>query len=565
MKKIFRIVLLIALAALAVLCVFMRTGVVSSEIFENLRLEKPADHMKDMELNTAQKLIQLLNSGDYENASLLTNSFNQKGDVLTGRLGEIAASLDNFSDPVCTGTDENTLTCNVTVTWLNCAEMVNGIADEFRNCIAEKVLNASTSREIYSEELELLPEVREACFAAACSRVFENSRDYCVTETLELQVEKLDDSCTVLMNNSLYNILSNGRAGVENAGDYPSLRGLEDYYSQITESVCEQAEYVRFHYSLDADAVCGFIPNAEGFGTTDDPQVIEQLLERAYARQLTEGKNLVWDTELNFIEKSDMKYYLDESVLALVWNEPIANTWGTFCEVVISDPSQFRRKIVNDTFNCNAYKYPYELAAETNSVVASTADLYNHWSREIGICVYGGEVLRFMPSCDVCFVTENGDFIMKQSDSFETIEEAQKFVDENEISFSMCFGPVTILNGENVSPERYRYGEIFDRYPRLMISQIDELHYLIVTSNQNPNRPEYSTWGCTLEVITEAMLAHGCTNAYTLDGGQTGAIMLNGKMMNPQQYRGQQIVSDIIYFATAVPSQEANDISQNIG
>ena len=50
------------------------------------------------------------------------------------------------------------------------------------------------------------------------------------------------------------------------------------------------------------------------------------------------------------------------------------------------------------------------------------------------------------------------------------------------------------------------------------------------------------------------MIAHNCYNAYTLDGGQTASILIGGELINPVQFGEERPVSDIYYFATAVPN-----------
>ena len=40
---------------------------------------------------------------------------------------------------------------------------------------------------------------------------------------------------------------------------------------------------------------------------------------------------------------------------------------------------------------------------------------------------------------------------------------------------------------------------------------------------------------------------------YTLDGGQTAVIAMNDKLINSVLFGFQRKISDIIYFATAVP------------
>jgi len=48
----------------------------------------------------------------------------------------------------------------------------------------------------------------------------------------------------------------------------------------------------------------------------------------------------------------------------------------------------------------------------------------------------------------------------------------------------------------------------------------------------------------------------GVQKAYTLDGGQTTVIVMNDKMINAVLGGSQRNISDIFYFATAIPSAE---------
>ena len=49
------------------------------------------------------------------------------------------------------------------------------------------------------------------------------------------------------------------------------------------------------------------------------------------------------------------------------------------------------------------------------------------------------------------------------------------------------------------------------------------------------------------------MLEMGCINAYNLDGGQSSTLVMNDKVIN---YTYQRLMSDIVYFATAIPDGE---------
>jgi exopolysaccharide biosynthesis protein len=58
----------------------------------------------------------------------------------------------------------------------------------------------------------------------------------------------------------------------------------------------------------------------------------------------------------------------------------------------------------------------------------------------------------------------------------------------------------------------------------------------------------------TIPTFAKRMQEFGCQTAYSLDGGQTAAIVTNGELMNRPDYGYQRQISDIIYFATAIPN-----------
>ena len=117
--------------------------------------------------------------------------------------------------------------------------------------------------------------------------------------------------------------------------------------------------------------------------------------------------------------------------------------------------------------------------------------------------------------------------------------------------FSLSFGPVLIDDGKDVCPDSYLWGEINDTYARSALGMLGDKHYLSVNINcQLPNH----YYLATLRNAADAMLKRGCIKAYTLDGGQTASTIFNNQLINPVQFGWERKVSDIIYFATAVPN-----------
>ena len=50
----------------------------------------------------------------------------------------------------------------------------------------------------------------------------------------------------------------------------------------------------------------------------------------------------------------------------------------------------------------------------------------------------------------ITFVDENGDLLFARRGEFADEGSVQKFVEENNVRFSLSFGPVMIENGENL-------------------------------------------------------------------------------------------------------------------
>ena len=59
----------------------------------------------------------------------------------------------------------------------------------------------------------------------------------------------------------------------------------------------------------------------------------------------------------------------------------------------------------------------------------------------------------------------------------------------------------------------------------------------------------------TVADLARALLDRGVPKAYTLDGGQTAAIIMHDELINAVEFGSQRNISDILYFATALPEQ----------
>ena len=293
--------------------------------------------------------------------------------------------------------------------------------------------------------------------------------------------------------------------------------------------------YVPKRYSLPEGTLRGTAPIAGNFGCTRDKAEILALLERPEAKALIGDQSLSWDPDIELLDDTPIRYYLDETILVLTWQELTARAVGTFSEVFLADGSQLIRRIGGDRIGSEEFKAVSVFARESNAVLAVSADFYRFNQRD----------------CDSCFFTADGDMLFAYAGQFADEEDCRGFIADNDVVFSVAFGPVLIDDGEDVFPERYRYGEIWDTYARAAIGMLGERHYL--TMNVNKSDAHYVL--VTLRQAADAMVAHGCVKAYTLDGGQTAETVFNGAVVNPLQKPWEKPLSDAICFVSAYPGE----------
>ena len=304
---------------------------------------------------------------------------------------------------------------------------------------------------------------------------------------------------------------------------------------------------IRKQYWLEEDTLVAPEPNQSLFGRTADPEKLAQVLQDA--RWLLDGQTTYFQPDQKLYEGSDVRYYLDDSIFAITWKETHEGSVYTFSEVKVSDPSQFRRHLAGGEFGSDMQYMTTEMAESVNAVVASSGDFYRF--RDFGICVYEGQVRRVEGTyAETCMIDKDGNMSFVYGGEILKTTDAQKYVDENNIRFSLCFGPILVDDYEVVEHKWYGVGEIDEGYARAALCQMADLHYIVATANtEGPNNQEIPT----VATFTKYISATGCKMAYCLDGGQTAAIVMNDQLINRPVYGTQRKISDIIYFATAVP------------
>lgn len=290
-------------------------------------------------------------------------------------------------------------------------------------------------------------------------------------------------------------------------------------------------------------------PDPANYGTANSPSELQWLLEEA--AYLLDDQDTLFTLDTDAWAGDKIYYYYDDTILVITWKQVIDDSVYTFSEVKIAHASQFRRFLAGGEFGHAQQYVTTEMAESVNAVVASSGDFYKF--RKYGIMVYGGEIMRMEgANVDTCMIDDNGDLHFIYRNDITDKAAAEQYVEDNNIRFSLAFGPILIDNGEVVAPSSYPQGEVNSRHSRAALCQLDSLHYLLVTSN---GEKSYATWH-TLQTFTKRLAEMGIRNAYALDGGQTAVIAMQGETINEVDFGFQRQISDIIYFATALPNGE---------
>lgn len=328
-------------------------------------------------------------------------------------------------------------------------------------------------------------------------------------------------------------------------------RVLDQFFMNTTNALQDATADIRNtekRYWISADADRAPKPNKENYGRTTEPEEIRLVLQEA--ETLLDGQKMYFDPNVKTLPGTDIRYYRDETILCVTWKQAINNTAYSFSEVKIADPSQFRRYLSEGEYGSGKLVYPTEMANSVNSVCAISGDYYMF--RNAGVIVYKGKVCRANSGAETCYVDENGDMLFTTINERFDMESAQRFVDDNHILFSVAFGPILVEDWQKYAFGGYGLGEVGENYARAAICQMDTLHYLLVNATGEPECPVYPTMYAFQDVIAST----GCKSAYALDGGQTAAMMMNGELINSVFGGYQRKISDIVYFATALPNPQ---------
>ena len=183
-------------------------------------------------------------------------------------------------------------------------------------------------------------------------------------------------------------------------------------------------------YFLSDEDLVAPMPDPEKYGQTQNPGDMTAVIEKA--ARLLDGQELIFSPDITLAEGSKIKYYLDDTILAITWKEKVGRTVYTFSEVKIAHPSQFRRFLSGGDYGTRLLYTTTEMAQSVNAVTASSADYYSY--RAFGNTVYNGVVRRSGDRLlDTCYVDENGDLNFTLMGEVVKTEDVEAYVKEHNI------------------------------------------------------------------------------------------------------------------------------------
>lgn len=152
---------------------------------------------------------------------------------------------------------------------------------------------------------------------------------------------------------------------------------------------------------------------------------------------------------------------------------------------------------------------------------------------------------------DMLIIDENGDFHLILASPKDVQSAALKAVaDEHTIVNAYTFGPALVIDGqEQEISKEYGYNPN-GREPRAALGQTGPLSYVLAIAE---GRGESS--GATQQELAHFMAGLGCVQAFNLDGGNSAEMVFDDQIYKGMPGGDERGLSDILYFATAVPEE----------
>ncbi len=246
------------------------------------------------------------------------------------------------------------------------------------------------------------------------------------------------------------------------------------------------------------------------------------------------------EEETTTSEADNYDYYYNDGEVRIAITKVVersAHQTYYVADVQLSSVKYFKSLFAYGRYSTNLRQGTTTMAKMSGSIFAVSGDYYNQRSNSV-VIRNGVLYSEDDPERDILIMYENGDLEVIHSGQCPSGEE---LIDMGVIN-SYSFGPGIVENGKAVDEVRYTSSYIKERHPRMLIGQVDTLHYIFVAVD---GRDENAI-GMDIYECGELMESLGCEVAYNLDGGGSTTMVFDGKIVNVPSQGSERSISDAI-------------------
>jgi len=246
--------------------------------------------------------------------------------------------------------------------------------------------------------------------------------------------------------------------------------------------------------------------------------------------------------------------YEDETIKVEMEEREVNGVIWHIAFVQIASPTQLRTgTAVPDKLTSTRTASVSGMAKNYNAVVAINGDNYIDNPQKTTFEYRMTQKIRSKTNKmkDMLLIDENADFhLVLASPKEEQSAALQAIASEHTIVNAFTFGPALVVDGaEQEIDSEYGYNP-GGKEPRAAIGQTGKLSYVMVIAE---GRGESS--GVSQQELAHFMAELGCQQAFNLDGGNSAEMVFGDQILKGMPGGSERGLSDIIYFATAVPEE----------
>ncbi len=212
-------------------------------------------------------------------------------------------------------------------------------------------------------------------------------------------------------------------------------------------------------------------------------------------------------------------------------------------DIRFEEPNSFRAYSADPARPSRTQDRPERMAAKNKVIYAQNGDLFSfrlYNKDRVGLIIRDGKVLHEdtytrpvakIPPLDELALYADGHIEMNTPG----VKSAQQYIEQGARDV-LAFGP--ILFKDRIKDDRLDQS-FTHREPRSALGVVGPGHFVGIMVEGRNDRSA----GAPLRFVADRLLDAGCVEAFTLDGGQTAAMVFMGKnVMDPGIYSGYQKV-----------------------